>query len=67
MAMRMWMAMGMGMEMGIGMEYGNGNRNRNKRLASFPYFICPKSYMYPVCAMATYTSLSEKVPWRRKI
>jgi hypothetical protein len=54
--------MGDGMGMGIGMENGNGNGTRNgngnKLSTIFCIIYCPKSYMYPVSAMATYTSLS---------
>jgi hypothetical protein len=56
----------MGMGMGMGIVMGNRNRNRNgngnRFLTIFLYYLCPKSFTYPVSATATYTSLSKKVP-----
>jgi hypothetical protein len=50
----MWMGM-----MGMGMGNGNGNGMGNELLTIILYFLCPKSYMYPVSATAAYTSPSN--------
>jgi hypothetical protein len=38
---------------------GNGNGNGNELLTIILYYLCAKSYTYPVSAKATYTSPSN--------
>jgi hypothetical protein len=59
MGMRTGMGMGMGMGNGNGMGYGNLNGKWNELFTIILYFLCPKSYTYPVSATATYTSPSN--------
>jgi hypothetical protein len=53
------MGNGMGNGKGNGKGNGNGNGNGNELLTIILYYLCPKSYTYPVSATATYTSPSN--------